>query len=1529
MHLKQGNNCKYVLKTPGLNESGQEFKSEKDLDIYVESLLDGDVVIDGETAIFSVDHLSHTKDLLDKVKADIESVARKRTTTKRVPVFNNDGEIEFESELEEYYEIPHSIGTTRAITTVGKSGNMTQGMITPFNLTNWEEHFRDERGRSAETEDLIKQQEDVLWPSLTQYGTDIHNVIDKTFRGEEYVRTAETKISDEQIEQVKKYAKDLMADLKARHGATAEFYTEFAFKSKFLTKEMEAVLGPMGYDSINGKADLLVVDEFGKVHIYDFKVSRKDVGDFSKTSNEIIEKRDWAKEIEGEWATTKKETAKYQLAIYAAILEQHGLEVASASLIPIKLDFAYKSEFEIDHLKSINAPLISDLQRDPIKRQVLSISGATAGKQSTHIRNKILPVRKEINGEMLEKVLRVYSEFFPGVEVDTNIHRREASTQFIKDRYTNTLSSTHSQYKAGYRYSFYQAELKKTTFHKTEEELNDAIEEYVSTINSNRANELVNLSNLIVSEFKGERDFTKLGENFSAEKQSMIQEQFKKYFIQPGWKFNSDTALNSFGIFEFERDGDIEIVVITNDSLFNTRNLGFGTTLLGKTTKDKHVGSRQILPSNYANLAMMKAVVYLSENQDAYVGKKIVQIRAFNPWFGQFSDNVTNSTLLENYEQLCRRNPNVETKPINHALFDSDPESIIKLIMSKSEMLDKKIIDFDEKYDATQVYDLERWCKKAIEDLKHNYKELNDPSRQKSSPAWEAFTLLNQMLLQINRISLQNETDPQLWMKGGSLGTAVTSAQFSPSKNIQEFARLHDRYVSEVRTMIHKHGHEMQVAFKKLYDAEGNGTQVFESWFKRDPDGKISESFELVDPDSSEFRGSELSRKTLRLYLDTMYKIKNPNATEVDMDNAKITREYYRVPLTEAVFSRQVKGLGFKKAIINKINQYKELTEGVFAGETEVKENFESKYDKLYNKFELSLDQRISKIKDNGIGFFETNLEIVFNQVLVAYSKQQVSEKYVPLFKAMQIGMRKMEEDGNNDLSKVRETLDKLIANRFYGKNIMHSDLQPIYRWLSVISSFFSTMKLGLNVRSFLRETLSGMYIGATRTMVKQHGNVTLGNYNKAIAYVLQDLPNNPSGISMVQQMNALYGMANYSLGNVVNQRRVNWLNISNWGRDTLFVGCSAPDYQHRMAILIAKMMDDGCWDAFSLDENDQLTYDVKKDKRFEIYFKGETSNPKYAEQRALFLKNIEEWNAQGYRKEDGSTLTENDQFLPQPYTNREAQSIKNYADILYGHYDDESRSLMNDMFLGSFFMQFKTFVTAKLEQWIMNGGVYNVEYLKQQYDPVTNEKLYEIIKYPNEDNTGMPYREIIKESAYNSLSEEEKAQAQPYIEWTGQPMEGMARGALNTVRAIVKMDKEELDRIWNDPHEKGLLLLGMSDLFLMGLLAILIKALYGAALGSEEWSDINKDVRNSNYFASLSYNVLRGVTNDNNITSIVSSMASDVNPPFLTNMKQFVDSCWGVAIGDQSLAYALTRNVGAVSDFSGMVKQWQAANKE
>jgi hypothetical protein len=66
-------------------------------------------------------------------------------------------------------------------------------------------------------------------------------------------------------------------------------------------------------------------------------------------------------------------------------------------------------------------------------------------------------------------------------------------------------------------------------------------------------------------------------------------------------------------------------------------------------------------------------------------------------------------------------------------------------------------------------------------------------------------------------------------MQHGQLGTAVTSAQFSGSRNIQVFARLHDRYVSEVRMAIHKKGHEMQRMFKELYEKDGiTGARAFE-----------------------------------------------------------------------------------------------------------------------------------------------------------------------------------------------------------------------------------------------------------------------------------------------------------------------------------------------------------------------------------------------------------------------------------------------------------------------------------------------------------------------------------------------------------------------------------------------------------------------------------------------------------------------------------------------------------------------------
>ena len=146
-----------------------------------------------------------------------------------------------------------------------------------------------------------------------------------------------------------------------------------------------------------------------------------------------------------------------------------------------------------------------------------------------------------------------------------------------------------------------------------------------------------------------------------------------------------------------------------------------------------------------------------------------------------------------------------------------------------------------------------------------------------------------------------------------------------------------------------------------------------------------------------------------------------------------------------------------------------------------------------------------------------------------------------------------------------------------------------------------------------------------------------------------------------------------------------------------MFLTATAPDFMHRVSILVAKMMGDGCWEAHSLVDG-KLVYDYKKDKRFEQYVNNNTEHKDYLKQKSLYEKMIEEFNKAGFKNAEGKPIQIGDD-LPQAYTPTESQSIKNHADLLYGHYDESSRALISDTFIGSFVLQYKTYITAKFEQ--------------------------------------------------------------------------------------------------------------------------------------------------------------------------------------------------------------------------------------
>ena len=1508
MQLK--GNCEYVLD---LGNEVKRFSSEQELDLFLKTQIDE--LGEAFSAIdktFSVNPKEKTKKILEECAAHIKSVSKQY---KRV------GNPE-DFEMIEY--IPDSIGITEFISTYGLDSDWNKPITPKFDLKGWQKMAIQEyvevftkQGMSktdaeAKATKIVQETIDT-WPDLTEIGDEVHGILEDIIKGVEPRKTS--KLSEAHRQSMITQAQVFVDGLKAKHGKNCEFYSEFSIQSKELNPQMKEILKKLGKNSLNGRIDLLVIDEFGRAHIYDYKVSRKSPGDWNETSNAVRREKEW-------WHSTKVRNATYQQAFYNVMLEQWGVNVASCNIVPIKLDLTYENAEAKATIKSID--------KISIEKVIDSMPGTTAGAEYSNVANILPTVSAVVESETMRRIKELHSEYFPSIVRNEERFSRDAD--YLKDEHHNFWwkVNENSPYRSRGKYCFRQQELsgKNLVYANTKEELFQKIDEYAAQVKRIRSNELIDLANTITNILSGNNDWKSISKNISDSKKYWIENQFKKYLVQK-WKFVYDPELNRAGYFIFsDNSGHTEIVKVTTKAVFDENKLSLGTSILGNTTEDMYINRKHTLAASNGNLELMEVMLYLSENPEFFEKNPITEIRCINPWYAQ-ETIVNGSQLVKNYRDLRRSNPNVKSKDISTNIFWDDHAAMIYLANSKLALIGESLVqEINPEIEFTQ-----EWIAAEIKSLRGKHDKLSKTeSPDYTDPVWQAYLYLQRAQLALNGIRLQNEINIGNWRSGLSpTGLNISSAQLSPSTNIRFFADVHDQYVAEVRQKIVKRGLAMQEAFKAFYEEKGQIRAIggeanwFRDWFRQNPDGTLHKSFVLKEP--SEIQGPK-ARAALEMFLETMWSLRHPNVSDEETARAKedIYGEYYQVPLTEAVMTRQLKESireegffkGVWRSVSNKVREVSTLAEGVFAEDVENKQRYERENAQLYNKFELDHSQREQKLNEHGTGSYETDLEAVFNEALFVYTKQEVSRKYVPIFNAMRAGLVYASQQGGNNLTDVITAFDKMVKSKFYGENIMDKNLQGIYKVIAVLKSAFSTLTLGLSVRSFLREILQGTWIGLSRSGVEVIDGVNMKTYIKGATHVIQEAHKNITNVSLLQQMNALYGMANYSLNNIPYMRKSNFLGIRNWSTNTLFLTASSPDFQHRMAILVAKMMGDGCWEAHSLDENGNLVYDMSKDERFKIYLSGDTSNEKYLYQKALYDAYLEEWNRIGYTKDDGTSLQEGD-MLPQAYPPREGQRLKNHADLLYGHYDDESRSLLNDMFLGSLMMQYKTYVTAKMEQWTMKPGVYNTEHIKQQYDETTGEELWMITEYPEEDQTGIPSRRVVKKSEVK-----EGDIAQPYMTWQGDPMEGITQGMWAFIKTIWNRDWTELDKMWKDPKRRADLILGLNDLVLMSLIALLIKLLFGNLIGEDDPAKISQSIRKEGWLTQTSYNILYGSVQDFPVWNVINSMARDLNPPLWGSVERLVSSTSQVITGDASLAYAVTQNVGALREFQGYAKRLQ-----
>lgn len=655
-----------------------------------------------------------------------------------------------------------------------------------------------------------------------------------------------------------------------------------------------------------------------------------------------------------------------------------------------------------------------------------------------------------------------------------------------------------------------------------------------------------------------------------------------------------------------------------------------------------------------------------------------------------------------------------------------------------------------------------------------------------------------------------------------------------------------------------------------------------------------------------EFTGSEESKQALIATLELLahYRYKGD---QQKIEEAKISGEYYEIPLMKASTTRQIKQIGLKKSADHWWEEQVNQSEFALSDENSKAEELAEKEQKIFNRFDITGSARREVIAKMGVGYYERNIEDVVLNAALAYLREDIGGYYLGAMEGLKLALRFQSEIEGNKIPNIEQFVKKYINRKIYGNMIMQKELRVPYAYVNTLKQITSFQALAINPRAWTRETLQGIWINMSRSGVEVLNGVTMKSWMQAMGQVCKESVNNASVFSMLEQLNHICGMANYSINDMARKNRVNWLGIRNWTSETAFLTSSSPDFIHRMSILIAKMIGDGCWDAMYLDDDGFLKYDMKKDKRYSIYLSGDTSDPQYAYQKALYESNLKQFETEMNPADENG-------FLPFPYTSRELATIRQYGDRMFGHYDSETKALMTDMFLGALTMQYRTFVTAKFEQWFNKPGVYNGDQQEIEKDPETGEEIWEIITYPNDDNTGIPTKELVLKSQVPA-DKIRRGLAQPHIVWKGWRMEGIVYTVWSGLKAIATLDQKELNAIWKDPLRKANLWFFFHDMFIMLVMNWLFIQAFINITNTKDKKELENKLRQEGGTNALFYAALTGSTQDGPVYQVVGSMFKTADPPVYLAVQRIASSTGSFVNGNISGYEWASRNFGATRE--------------
>lgn len=707
-------------------------------------------------------------------------------------------------------------------------------------------------------------------------------------------------------------------------------------------------------------------------------------------------------------------------------------------------------------------------------------------------------------------------------------------------------------------------------------------------------------------------------------------------------------------------------------------------------------------------------------------------------------------------------------------------------------------------------------------------------------------------------------------------GTETSNPLSMPDRYLREIARVYTASYSRASYQAEQVIGEVNKATSKWLKSKeksivafalGDHKQYYAQLMVQDENGKISPKMQFKNPFEDNSINAD-DKEYLKVVLWTLYRMQRSDNKFSDEEKEKSYEEISKDPSFETRFNEVLKvkprfrNVPLRTAQDSTIllQTAKHLIKGQFDEAGKIFKRKLKKMSSLVDPRGLTYEQE--KIKEehmrcfeaynmytdvgnrtNNIGGnpdkFEFNVNFLVNDFVYNVVQCDVQQDVLDYASSIISVIKGIAMTTGRDLTAQIDAIIQYTKSSIFNSNNVDKKWEDVAKALKASRTVLSAAAIALRPVLMVKELVVGRaknHIYSASGYFENEG-ITEKNMAKGEAIVFKDGiwegkvrrytgHMDPGERTKVEALNFVFGIANVDVNVKSYKSTADRFGLLNQQGDVLYYTSTRPDFYNRMAIMIAKMDADGCWEAMKLDKDNRLVYDMSLDSRYSVYWKYRNNEPKpedsnfkeFQEQKARYLWALNEFNKDGFTNTETKKPFVAGEALPLPYTNREISSLKEVIGELYGFYNHEEKTIFQSQTYAELFMAFKIYLAGEIRHYFKNADNNTargkVVQLKDEY----GNPLYETI----DDKTGATV--LVPETSH--IDEEgHVVYHNPKYGWQADAVEGLVNSTLLLIRDVfTEQGRQELRKNKARQRNAEIFLLRC---FIFGFLAALLKAIY------------------------------------------------------------------------------------------------------